>query len=422
MSPLHRAVREGPLRPGLPGDAHEPRARPGRERPHSARPRRPAAEEPARVRDRLRPAVGRAPDHARAGRAARLPGAPARGGSRAPLRRLDPDLPYTFRRLSRDHALTEIYSFLLESITREPGWHAIHFGLSDAEDAERAEAARFLEVLLFRRYAAKLAYELELLGRLRERERLRADLRRQPARAIGFRYRADGYLADMDGDFYSADYLRAWIRTAQLRAHLRERIGEDWWRRPETGEILRALRGGHAPDERGDRRPDRLRPARHRAAGRGAGDRLTGLEREAAGEGEEDGAGELLDPAGRAGCSPRRASPARPRRRARRTQEVGGDEERRHGEATGPDGAQPVTDELREQRQEEHCELRVGDAVSSPLAKSRLAGSRSAQGAVLPRSAWGDDAEPDEDATPAIFSALRSIGTRRRAPSEQPSA
>jgi hypothetical protein len=36
----------------------------------------------------------------------------------------DPNLPYTFRRLSRDHALTEIYSFLVESITREPAWHA----------------------------------------------------------------------------------------------------------------------------------------------------------------------------------------------------------------------------------------------------------------------------------------------------------
>jgi hypothetical protein len=41
--------------------------------------------------------------------------------------------------------------------------------------------------------------------------------------------------------FYSADYLRAWIRTAQLRAYLRGSIGEDWWRRPETGELLRAL-------------------------------------------------------------------------------------------------------------------------------------------------------------------------------------
>ena len=45
----------------------------------------------------------------------------------------------------------------------------------------------------------------------------------------------------MDDGFYSADYLRAWIRAAQVRAYLRETIGEDWWRRPETGAFLRDL-------------------------------------------------------------------------------------------------------------------------------------------------------------------------------------
>ena len=45
----------------------------------------------------------------------------------------------------------------------------------------------------------------------------------------------------MDSGFYSADYLRAWIRHAQLRAHLIDQVGEDWWRSPKTGEILRAL-------------------------------------------------------------------------------------------------------------------------------------------------------------------------------------
>jgi hypothetical protein len=153
----------------------------------------------------------------------------------------DPDLPYTFRRLSRDHALTEIYSFLLESITREPGWHALHFGLSETEDAERAEAARFLEVLLFRRYAAKLEYELELWSDFERATDYAESYAEKLRGAVGFRYRPDGYLADMDGDFYSADYLRAWIRTAQLRTHLRERIGGDWWRRAETGELLREL-------------------------------------------------------------------------------------------------------------------------------------------------------------------------------------
>src|SRR5437867_4656091 len=32
----------------------------------------------------------------------------------------DPALPYTFRRLARDHALTEIYSYIVEAISREP--------------------------------------------------------------------------------------------------------------------------------------------------------------------------------------------------------------------------------------------------------------------------------------------------------------
>ena len=153
----------------------------------------------------------------------------------------DPALPYTFRRLARDHALTEIYSFLVESVSREPGWHVEHFGLGADEAEERAESTRFVEVLLFRRYAAKLGYELELWSDFEhapDYAPLYADRLRE---ATGFRYRPDGYLADLDDGFYSADYLRAWIRTAQVRAHLRETIGADWWERPETGTFLRDL-------------------------------------------------------------------------------------------------------------------------------------------------------------------------------------
>ena len=45
----------------------------------------------------------------------------------------------------------------------------------------------------------------------------------------------------MDEGFYSADYLRAWIRSAQLRSHLVAEVGDDWWRNPATGELLRGL-------------------------------------------------------------------------------------------------------------------------------------------------------------------------------------
>jgi hypothetical protein len=153
----------------------------------------------------------------------------------------DPELPYTFRNLSRDHALTEIYSFILEAISREPGWHAEHFGLSDEEAAKNAEATVFLEALLYRRYAAKLVFELEFWGRFGEDGGTPAGYSERLGDATGVRYRSDGYLADMDAGFYSADYLRAWIRSAQLREHLAREVGEDWWRSPETGDRLRAL-------------------------------------------------------------------------------------------------------------------------------------------------------------------------------------
>ena len=59
--------------------------------------------------------------------------------------------------------------------------------------------------------------------------------------ATGVYYRSDNYLADMDAGFYSADYLRAWIRSAQLRRHLIDTVGEDWWCSRETGELLAKL-------------------------------------------------------------------------------------------------------------------------------------------------------------------------------------
>jgi hypothetical protein len=154
---------------------------------------------------------------------------------------VDPNLPYTFRKISRDHALTEIYSYICEAITREPGWHSEHFGLSDEEARTNAEATIFLEALLFRRYTAKLQFELEFWSDFAAAGLTSDDYERRLTAATGVRYPRDGHLADMDPGFYSADYLRAWIRHAQLRAYLIREVGEDWWRDPRTGEILRAL-------------------------------------------------------------------------------------------------------------------------------------------------------------------------------------
>jgi hypothetical protein len=153
----------------------------------------------------------------------------------------DPNLPYTFRRISRDHALTEIYSYICEAITREPAWHAEHFGLRDEEARTNAEGTIFLEALLFRRYTAKLQFELDFWSDFDQAGLKSEDYSRKLTGATGIHYPPDGHLADMDPGFYSADYLRAWIRHAQLRSYLISEVGDDWWRDAKTGEILRAL-------------------------------------------------------------------------------------------------------------------------------------------------------------------------------------
>jgi hypothetical protein len=153
----------------------------------------------------------------------------------------DPELPYAFRKLSRDHGLTELYSYAIESLSREPGWHAEHFDLDDDEAERNAEAAEFVEALLFRRYGAKLGYELEFWRRYADDGGTPGGYEERLLAATGFRYPRENYLADMDWGFYTADYLRAWIRSAQLRHRLRADLGAEWWRSPDTGDFLREL-------------------------------------------------------------------------------------------------------------------------------------------------------------------------------------
>ena len=183
----------------------------------------------------------------------------------------DPALPLSFRRLSRDHALTEIYSFLLDSISLEPRWHAEHFGLTDAEARENADGAQFSNTLLFRRYSAKLGFELDFWSRFPSDGGTPDGYEERLTAATGLRYPAANHLADMDAGFYSADYLRAWIRSAQLRAYLRREVAHGLVApRGDRRAAARAVPRGHAADDRGGRRADRVRPARRLAARRRA--------------------------------------------------------------------------------------------------------------------------------------------------------
>src|SRR4051812_36323656 len=95
--------------------------------------------------------------------------------------------------------------------------------------------------ILSRRYEAKLRYELDFGGRFHDVGGIPDGYEESLTAATGVRYRRSGFLSDMDAGFYSADYLRAWVRKAQLRRYLIENVGADWWRNRATGDFLREL-------------------------------------------------------------------------------------------------------------------------------------------------------------------------------------
>ena len=84
----------------------------------------------------------------------------------------DPDLPYTFRNLARDHAHTEIFSYIVEAISREPAWHcrvfrALRRGGADKRRGDDVPGGAPLPAL-----RGEVRVRARLLAALRRRRRL----------------------------------------------------------------------------------------------------------------------------------------------------------------------------------------------------------------------------------------------------------
>lgn len=149
-------------------------------------------------------------------------------------------LPFEHRYVSPDNALTEIYSYVVERITHEPLWHMRHFGLTREEADEVVDQIRFIDASLFRRYGAKLAYELQFWADPRDP--------RNPARyaeglgeATAMYYPTSQFASDIDPGLYAADYLRAWRTSEQVLAWLRREHGEEWFCNGSAADFLRDL-------------------------------------------------------------------------------------------------------------------------------------------------------------------------------------
>ena len=148
-----------------------------------------------------------------------------------------PSLAMEERRLG-DVAVTEGWAMLMQHLTDEPGWltRRLDFPRPDEYAAEG-----MLWLLFFvRRYSAKLLYELEF-HRTDDVPAMAKRYAEILGDALKFEISEANYLADIDSGFYVTSYLRSWAFECQLRDHLREQFGNDWFTRREAGLLLREL-------------------------------------------------------------------------------------------------------------------------------------------------------------------------------------
>jgi hypothetical protein len=137
-----------------------------------------------------------------------------------------------------DVAVTEGWAMLLQHLTDDPAWLRRRLDFPSPDDFAVEGTTQLLYMV--RRYCAKLLYELEF--------HTADDVRAVSSRyvdllgdALKIEPAEQDYLADIDASFYVTGYLRSWALEAQLRTHLRERFGRDWFSQREAGSLLQEL-------------------------------------------------------------------------------------------------------------------------------------------------------------------------------------
>ena len=160
------------------------------------------------------------------------------GGHTEHYANVDPALSFEFRHLG-DNSVTEAFAFLLEHLTEDEHWLRLVLGIE--EPGEYVAYARASKLIFLRRYAAKLAYELEVHGGERSLAEMPGLYARLLGEAVGVDWPEVTYLSDVDPGFYAANYLRAWAFETHLRGLLHDQYGPEWFMRREAGDFLRSL-------------------------------------------------------------------------------------------------------------------------------------------------------------------------------------
>ena len=136
---------------------------------------------------------------------------------------------------SGDGAVREAFALLFAGLLHDEHWLSDMLKYYETNEFRHILATQ--KLLLLRRYAAKLSYEVELhAGKLASTAGARySELLTE---AVRVQYDETEHLRDVEDGFTAAHYLRAAAFEAQLREHLKTKFGSRWWTSRKAGDYL----------------------------------------------------------------------------------------------------------------------------------------------------------------------------------------
>jgi len=137
--------------------------------------------------------------------------------------------------------VTETYAFLSEYLCCNPAWLRLRSSMPVPAMKDYVQFQAFYRLYYVRRYCAKVLYECQLHGGVKEPAKVYATLLSQ---TLGYKRIPEDekrFLVDLDAHYYSAEYLRAWLLEAQLSSWLSRTYGSNWFENPAAGQLLRSL-------------------------------------------------------------------------------------------------------------------------------------------------------------------------------------
>jgi len=145
-------------------------------------------------------------------------------------------LPVEYRYLG-DNSVTEGFAFLFEYLLRNRAWLKKMLNIDETD--RYLSFSKAIDLMMLRRYITKLQYEIKLHSELLDG--MAETYKNILYRSAFLEYPAENYLKDVDESMYCANYLRAWLFEAQLRAYLEDEFGAVWFESKKAGDMLREI-------------------------------------------------------------------------------------------------------------------------------------------------------------------------------------